>query len=361
MADGAVAPAPQSRGCRVLFAVVLIASGLVELGLLWGVYRQSLGQELALGLHGVIVLGLILSLKGRQCADWSLPAPFLLVVTTALFGPLAAPGMVLLLALHRSYRRHALSFQEWYESLFPEELLTSAETLYEQLQRQHEGSGTTESFMDVLDGGERAQKRSVIVLIARHFRPAFAPALLKALADRDNTIRVLAATALTRIEQAFTDRAMELDRAVAADPDNPDLRLERGRHYDDYAFTGLLQADREQANRQQALADYEAFLARRPNDALVHSAKGRLLLRTGCVAEAAEHLGDVVGRGQTDSTLVLWYMEALYRQGEYVRLRGVAREHGGAILEQLPPISEIADAVRLWANEEESYAVGEVA
>jgi tetratricopeptide (TPR) repeat protein len=356
-----VPPVPRSRGCRALFGASLLVSGAAEVALLWGLHRQLLAQEWALTLHGLIVLGLVLAMRWQRCADWSLPAPLMLVVSTALFGPLAAPGMVLLLSLHRAFRRQAHSFQEWYDSLFPAEELSGAEALYRQLERQHEGSGTTESFMDLLDAGSRAQKRAVIVLITRHFRPAFAPALLKALADGDNTIRVLAATALARIEQAFTERAMALDRAVAVDPDNAERRLERGRHYDDYAFTGLLQPDREQGNRTRALADYEACLAHYPDHALVHSAKGRLLLRGGEIADAADYLGGLVERGITDPRLVIWYLEALFRLGDYPRLREVAGRHGPAVLEQLPPMSEVADAVRLWTEEAALHAGPEAA
>src|SRR3546814_7054739 len=60
------------------------------------------------------------------------------------------------------------------------------------------------------------QKRAVLMLLARRFRPEFAPALKLALQDANPAIRVQAATATAEIESGFTDRTIVLEAAAKA-------------------------------------------------------------------------------------------------------------------------------------------------
>src|SRR3546814_9387486 len=73
-----------------------------------------------------------------------------------------------------------------------------------------------DSFTDVMRYGTIEQKRAVLMLLARRFRPEFAPALKLALPHANPAIRVPPPTATAEIESGFTDRTTVLAAAPNA-------------------------------------------------------------------------------------------------------------------------------------------------
>ena len=214
--------------------------------------------------------------------------------------------------------------------MFPESHHKLADRLYEELAvGVGTGSGSEQvvPFVDVIDHG--AQKQIAIGLMSRQFQPSFAPALRAALNDPDNSIRIQAATAITNIENRFQTRSESLeDRGGSAGgtagPKSQQYLLELAQHYDQYAFTGLLDPDRERRNREQALAAYRSYLEATPDDLGASVAVGRLLMRNGQVNEAVEWLGAARSRLGASLRIDTWYMEGLYALRRYREVRVLA-------------------------------------
>lgn len=310
------------------------------------------GVGFAAGHAAVLALlaGWAWSLRRRGEA---LHVALLLLLTTAVAGVLGAVGTLLTLLYYEWVARDAVTFEAWYASLFPEEESTQARDLFEQIASGRDISSehqSVTSFSDILAFGTSDQKRAVISLLSRNWQPGFAPALLRALADRDPAIRVQAATAASEIENAFLERAMRLKSETAARPDDVDLCMELARHHDDYAYSGLLDAARAEDSRLQALDRYRRALEIDPGLTEAWIAVGRLLLRLGRSVEAAGWFARALRAGQTSPQIVDWHLESLYRLGDFAAVREAARARAADFTADAAANElRIAGPVRLWA------------
>jgi len=199
---------------RSTLLVLAVAAGafLVEALVAWLLWTEYPPQWLAPVLHLVAVV--LVGLAAWYVRPNGVPSRMmtLLAVTLFFLGPFGPLGVMLTMLLHSWFRRHATPFDEWYQALFPEEVDEPSRRLYEMLTRGLADSASQEnvtSFTDVLQYGSIGQKRAVISLLSRDFRPEFAPALQSALADANPAVRVQAATAAANIEGDFLERAIE--------------------------------------------------------------------------------------------------------------------------------------------------------
>ncbi len=347
---------PQQRdktfGCRVHFALVMLLTLLLETLLLFVTFAEILPILYATMLHIALVLLLLFwQQKIFRCPEMGSRVVYLLLVATAAFGPLGVLGTMFTILMHILYRRFSTEFSDWYSGLFPKEKSDEIGELAEFLEAHSRLSGANvpDSFRDILANGTQQQKRDAVVLMAKHFQPSFAPAMRAALVDSDNSIRILAASLITNIEKGFQDKTMQADRAVAESPDDIDRLLHQARLYDDYAFTGLLEEDREETNRSRARQAYEKVLELQPDNREAALALGRLLVRSGELERAIEWLQRTPQYHEGEPQLMLWYAECLYRLGRFQELRELLREYGNTFVDgpgKRRP--RIADAVRMW-------------
>ena len=331
------------------FHAVAVATLILYLRLLLALARGSLSPSLALLLHVSVsaTLGMGAVTVHRRGADSRLP--LLLAITTAGTGPFGAAGCLLISALNVWYARIATPFQDWYASLFPEQTESLSERVYDRVKDQLNGdaSGEAASFADVIRFGTLEEKQAVLAVLSKRFKPAFAPILKLALQDEVNAVRVQAATAVSIIESEFAERIRELtelrDRGAA-----PEAHLRLACLYDDYAFTGLLDADRERVHRARALEAYERYLEARPGVLEVELKVGRLLLRDGRFVEAAGWLERGVRGERPPVQSAVWYMECLFHLRRFAELRRLARRCRAA---PAAPLSRPAiEAIALWAG-----------
>ncbi len=343
-------------GCRVRFATVLLVTLVLELLFLFAAARETITAPVAVLLHLLLLVALFFwQRKWFHCEGGvKRRTVYLLLISTALFGPVGVAGTLLAITLHACYKRTTTRFDEWYAGLFPKEPRNEITELTDFIEahRRLNGTAVPDSFRDILASGSLQEKRDAIVLISNHFCPEFAPALRNALLDQDNSIRVMAASSIARIENRFLEKAIQLDREAANAPDDIDVLLRQARLYDDYAFTGLLERDREEANRKKAGQIYRKIIKLQPENYPATLGLGRLLIRAGKVRVAAEWLKQTLQFRKGEPQLVLWYAESLYRLRRYRELRRLLREHGSSLLEgpgrQRP---QLADVIQVWQQQ----------
>ena len=303
--------------------------------------------------HLTVVAALALWVRrlARRQEDFRLP--LLLAATTALLGPLGAVGTLLTWALWVVYARSATPFEEWYESMFPENESSLSAYLFEQLRADHGDVGEQTGvapFTDILSFGTQQQKQMVIGLIAGRFQTAFAPALRQALHDKSSVIRVHAAAAIAKVEKDFLARTLELSTAVQERPRDPEALRGLARHHDDYAYAGVLDGKREQENRKMALEAYRNYLKLQPDDANARCVVGRILLRAGAFREAGEWLEQSIRQGSSLPQTLLWYMESLFHLGRFRELRELAHVHYADLAADDRISNQALGAVELWAG-----------
>jgi polysaccharide biosynthesis protein PelE len=345
------APQPGALG----LAFVTLSSFAVEAGLLWAWAEGSLPGGGYGFFAGHVMFTALLALwvvrRGRRGYDQRFPG--LLMITTAFMGPSGPLCAGLCAVMHAIFRRYATGFHDWYLSLFPESQSAPAQELYELIVagRERAGAASVESFTDVMTVGSPQQKQAVIALVARHFRPSFTPALRLGLADADPSVRVQAATATARVEHEFNERWQKLEHAADSNEDDAVSHHALARHLDDYAFCGLLDANRELELRQKSLGRYRTALSKAPDDAGLRSDMGRLLLRVGLVEEAAAVLAPAVERVH-DRRLLAWYAESLFRLGRFTELRALCRARRADFRDNAAIFDTLGDVVRLWLEDE---------
>lgn len=322
---------------------------VLETLLIFGVIHSVISPIIALLLHMAIVIVLLAITRAlASTSEGRFMLLLLLVVVTT--GPFGAGGMALAVLLYLWSTRHALGFDEWFDSIFPKQPQTSAQLINENILTGRDESSSQYSvisFMDVLSFGNEVQKRMAISKATANFHPNFAPVFRKALSDSSNTIRVLAATAIGKIESLFLSRMIQLTEIKESHDKDPLVIWALAEHYDNYAFTGLLDFDREQINRQNALTLYREYLRLRPQDVEPRNRIGRILMRNKEFEKACDWFRSCIADGYVSDTISEWYSEALFNCGRYEdlrRYRSSLPKHSAAVNRALN------DALVLWSG-----------
>jgi polysaccharide biosynthesis protein PelE len=318
--------------------------------------RCSVGHGAEWGLllaaHLAVTAGLAAACYWSPVLRADVRLPLLLTVSTGALGPVGAAGTLATMALSRWYMRNAVPFEEWYRSLFPDTGRDATDDLFQRIAASEPAeSGNLAAFADVLAFGSVPQKQALIALISQQFRPAFGPILKRALTDIDSSIRVQAATAMSRLENAFLDRTLQLDLQARENPRDVEALRSLARHYDHYLYSGILDVRREEEVRAQALAAYRRCVDAEPDDLGSRLAAGRLLLRGRRYAEAAEWFDRAMQAGISTPQAALWYMESLFHSGGLSKLRELARNWRGAFESLTDFPADAQEAARLWAGE----------
>lgn len=344
----------REKAAFALFPAVMSAIMLVLHGL--NVYYLfSNGGNVALFLVVHVIFSAITALLAwaRMKAGYDCRFLTMLTLTSAVVGPFGAAGTLFATVLYLWYRVRGMSFAEWFQTIFPYTTPTLPEAVNEDIVTGRDESSKLYSvipFLDVIAVGSEAQKAQALSKMMLQFHPSFAPAFRMALNDRSNMIRVQAATATTKIENAFLDRLMKITSVRKKHPQDADVLLALAEHYDNYAYTGILDPEREQTNRTKALECYMEYLKIRPSDSYVRTLVGRLLLRDGRDEEAAVWFKESLQLGYQTDTMVLWYLESLYRCGRFKELREQSRSGivSNALRQQLN--LSLSEALALWSG-----------
>lgn len=338
-----------NSGAFVMAAIVL---SVLHAAILYLAVATELWAGLPVLAHLVIATVTCLWAFGQYKMNSDVPFLALLAITSSVAGVFGAAGTLLCYVLQGIFRQKAYHFKEWFELIFPPDIISAPEEVYNNIV-----VGIDENpiqygvipFIDVMDMGSEEQKHRALSKMTMKFHPRMAPAFQKALRDNSNAIRVQAATAVAKIEAQFMARLEKIEQAREKEPSNLHVHFALARHYDDYAYTGLLDPEREILNREKAIETYKSYLQHDPNNLDAYAAIGRLLFRGKRWEEAAEWFRRAMDKGWKLKNMTLWYMECLYRLGDYRALRTAARQFGSlSDHDDLP--REVRDAVAIWAR-----------
>lgn len=341
----------QTNSAYVTFAVAALAFAAETL-LMFLIIRGQEKLLTALALHGIISLLLLMYVLLPQLKGNDSRFAQLLLLTTLACGPFGAGGTLLAIVLCNWNLAQQQSFQEWFASLFPQLMLKPSQKIFEDLRSGRDDSGKSYSivpFLDVMTFGDELQKRHALEKMAAHFYPGFAPAFRKALSDSSNMIRVQAATAIAKVESEFQSRAIQLTDLKEKHMNDPRLLWALAELYDDYSHTGLIDPGREETNRQQALAHYEAYLKLKPEDNRASVRIGRLLMRAGDNEKACDWFRRCIDEGKLSDAMSDWYSEALFNCGRYEELRRWCASRQEKPQGGLQPA--LAEALALWKKD----------
>lgn len=343
-----ITPATATNGLFVVLALILIVLHAFNLYLFLG---SGMGPLIPLLIHLIIsgVTALIAYAQYRKGMDVHHLA--LLAIVSSVAGIFGAAGALFGFVFSIIFRGRSYHFNEWYGSIFPTDLPSQPQTIYDSITEgldENPSSYSVMPFGDVMRLGSENQKRRALAKMTSRFSPRFAGAFKAALSDKNNTIRVQAATAIAKVEREFAAKLTRIEMARTRQPNDPVLTLALAKFYDDYAFTGVLDGELEKLNRARAISAYKTYLQQDPNSAEAWVAIGRLLYRDEQWEQAAEWFRAALDRGWKMNAMLLWYFECLFRLGQHRELRRAILEFGRGINTQEELPSDIRDAVTLW-------------
>lgn len=336
--------------------LVVIFCVLLSIGHAFNIYLlfwQGTSVVLNLFIHVILVAiaGFLVSLLARSDLDTRFAR--MAFVSSAVMGVFGTLGTLLSLIQSVFYLRFRSSFEEWYQSIFPRSNVSAPERIAEEIELGRDESPreySVMSFMDVMVIGSEKQKREALSKMMASFNPAFSGAFKRALADDSSAIRVQAATAITRIENRFHGRLLEIENLYREHPNNQVILKALADHYDDYAYTGLLDEGREMINREKAYSLYMEYLNIRPEDSNTRLKVGRLLIRMERHEDAAKWFKRCLDDGYGSESIKMWYIESLYRIGDFDVLRKAASSYQVDMTGYQETQPEIADSVYLWSQ-----------
>ena len=343
-----VSAATATNGLFLVLAIILIVLHAFNAYLFLG---TGIWPVIPLLIHAIIsaVTAVIAYAQYRKGMDVQHLA--LLAIVSSMTGIFGAVGALLGFFFTVIFRGRSYHFREWYATIFPTDLPSEPQTIYDSITEgldENPSAYSVMPFADVMRLGSENQKRWALAKMTSRFSPRFAEAFKAALSDSNNTIRVQAATAIAKVEREFAAKLSRIEMARTKQPNDPMLTLALAKFYDDYAFTGVLDGELEKLNRSRAISAYKTYLQQDPNSSEAWVAIGRLLYRDQQWAEAAEWFRAALDRGWKMNSMVLWYFECLFRLGQHRELRRAILELGRGITTQEDLPADVRDAVTLW-------------
>lgn len=325
----------------------MLTLGMVALGQAVVVVCLALGLFWAAAAAHLLACGLLIALLGTlRTGPWAGPARLLAALLPPL-GPFAVIAALAALAAAPLLGRQASDAEAWRATLFPPADADSIGSRMRQLHDQaaaQQGVEHVVSFADVLEHGELPQQERVVALMAREYRPDFAPLLRAALNAPARPLRAQAAAALTLIETRLTSEAQALRFAR----NGPAL----ARKLDEMANSGLLEESRARALRSEAASLWRARIAAAPEDTEAAAALGRDLLQLDDVAAGRQALERSYATGVVTPGLLGWLAEARFRAGDLEAVAALLHAHRAELEPLLASNSPLAPALRLWLREE---------
>lgn len=316
----------------------------------WLAIRLARGTVLpgtAALVHLVVVAALAAWAIRSPASRADLRLPLLLTVMTAALGPLGAIGTLVAAVMTRRYARTAAPFEAWYASLFPDVAAAEASVT---LGSRSDARSSVAPFADILGFGTLDQKQELIGLIANEFRPAFAPTLRLALTDTNNSVRVQAASAITRVEDEFLQHSLSLADEVRRQPGDASRVHALAVYHDEYASAGILDADRARESRHTARTAYLDYLQLQPDDQVARAAVGRLLVQDGRFQDAADWLLAAIAAPEGRVHALLLWMEAQFHLGRFAEVRWAAVTHAAELIERDDTPLLARETLKLWAG-----------
>lgn len=315
-------------------------------------YFENIPWTTVLVYHGLTSLALLFwfvnQYKKREDARFSGLTLFL----SLFLGPLGAGSAALCLTIVFLYRHRIKSFSEWYDALFPEHIKNEAAELLAELDLKAElggEEGEITPFINLMQHGDTQQKRKALSLMATQFDPAYADVIMLGLQDSENAIRVQTANIMAQLENQFYQKSYEMEKQLEKAPEDTTLLLALAHHFDDYAFTGLLDPERESKNREKAIELYQQYLVLFPQQTDVRLKIGRVLLRSKRYPEAQVFFENAVTQEPENTGYMIWYLETLFICRDFEKLRTLVTQHKHRLIADETFSFQVKQAIYHWA------------
>jgi polysaccharide biosynthesis protein PelE len=335
------------------FFIIGVLTMVAEIGVYILFLQDAISFIFSFVLHMIVVGLLSLWVWKRFHIHSGIRISILLHMSTLFLGPFGAIGSVLSVFTYYFFQKTSHSFIEWYNEIFPEEIVIPSHELHLSIlagRERPEESASVSSFNDIMATGDTEQKQAVIQIITQNFRPEFSVAIHQALRDKDPVIRVQASSCVSTIERRFNNRIQDLTEKFRENPNSFVVCAALAHVLDDYAHSGLLDNKRIKEVIQRALFYYLEAVELKHDDFEVCISIGRIILKQKRYKEAKVWFGKIMKDGLESPIIYGWYIETLFYLKEYAELRKFVVEHK-EILSDQSLHENVKQFAALWMDE----------
>lgn len=338
---------------KLPLAAALALASLAEFWLFFSYSQNSMGLSLIIPLHLIISLALFALTYIYQRVGFDIRLPIVSAFFTLALGPYGASLSLLMLILYSIYKRMTSELEVTVEEFFPidpeDEL---SKKVYERIRfglDVFDPERIPYGYEAVMLYGTEAQKRRALERILKFFRPEFCKPLMIALRDKSNAVRVLAATAVSRIDQQYGEKIQHLENEIKHHPNEVDRLLEYGEECEWQSKIVVFDPERQNKMLGKAYEAYNLYSNLFPENEKVIAALGRLSCQMGDYDQAIAYYRKILqpGKPVTDE-IIQWAMRALFHQKRYDDIRKIARDDSLVVKGEMPDHDLILESVLLW-------------
>ncbi len=327
----------------------------IELYIWWEYILGEISFGVLLGLHILLTILSVGLLFFFVKIGWGIRLIMITTLFLALMGPFGAAMSLSIIILYGSTVFFVDPIAGLMKMLMPSITKTKSEEHYDRIQygmENYDISADPIPLHEVVKFGSVKQKLSAIEKMLRFYHPEFIPVLKLALADSNNSVRVMAATAISSLEDRFHKVYVELENKYTNDPEDPDIILALADHCYEYAHAAVFDENRLNKMKRIAAGKYEEYLKFRPGNGQALMKAGQLYFELGDY-DSAENA--VKKLSESDETLTrdvyILLMRIYYEKKEFSRMH---RLTGGHYVR----LSELAEAGGYHEFEDVLFAWG---
>lgn len=216
--------------------------------------------------------------------DWLL----LFLVTAPILGPYSLLGMALVLISYPLMRQLDL-YQEYFEDVVQRDEKQSLQELVDEVKtmkvEQVQDALEILSYRQIMQGQDLDLKLNLISMLGFNPNKDNVRIIKAALYDEDETIRVLAGTALQKMDDFFVMEILEcqdkLEKKESTRDQEVEIRFKLARLYRDYLFSGLVPGDSYKLYLEKMVQAYALLFqkARTPREPMLEATEALLQLR----------------------------------------------------------------------------------
>lgn len=286
--------------------------------------------------------------------EWNLSFALLSAISLLFFGalgPLYILGAIFLYLIFGYFTDLPSSYKDLFKIAGKYDLV---QTIYERLtygQDTYNPDKLPTIFLDILVYGTVKQKRIAIDRILRHFRPEFSHSLYKALNDSSNSIRVLAASAVNRLDSQYMQQNHAFEKKYLSNPTDEKYLLNYAFQCESFSRLVFIDDERRQKMRNKAIELFEKYLKQKPTDQQVAVLLAKLYdIRKDYERSASCLEPFIKNPDKATEEVYRWYFSALFQLKRYDEIRMLSKNEELRLRGRSVEYDKIVDQILLWRS-----------
>lgn len=188
------------------------------------------------------------------------------------------------------------------------------------------GRAAGQSILDILGSRNNALRRTAILALRAVEAKKALPVLVKAIADSDEQVRLLAQTQFNKIIAALETTIKQMESDLAQMPREPSRLIDLAEQYHELVYLGVSSEETEQLYLDRAIELLRESLEIDPENKGARFFLLKCLIKRGRLEEGETCLADLRRAGFQEDFLRVWRADILYQKRDWAALEQTLHE-----------------------------------